>query len=290
METLLELKNVNKKYPKFSLKDVNFEVKTGQIVGFIGRNGAGKTTTLKGIMGLVHFDSGNVITFGKEMKEHELQAKQDIGFTLSEISYYPDKRVNQIVNVTSRFYKNFSKERFNKLCEHFNIDTNKKIRELSSGMKVKYSLAVALSYDAKLLILDEPTSGLDPISRDEILDLFKSIVKNDSRAILFSTHITSDLEKCASDIVYIHDGEIKYAGSKDNYVNRFVLVYGNKSLLEKYDDKIIAYKLDDDSLEAMINKDDLKVFKDEKIKTKECDLETTMVMLERGKKHEEFIL
>lgn len=291
MEPLLELKNVTKKYEKFTLNDVSFSVMPGQIVGFIGRNGAGKTTTLKGIMSLIKLDGGEIYAFGNPMKGHELEAKQDIGFSLSEMSYYPDKKIKDIMSVTKVFYKKFSEERFLKLCDHFNLDINKKIRELSTGMKVKYSLAIALSYDAKLLILDEPTSGLDPISRDEILDIFESIVKDKSRAILFSTHITSDLEKCATDIVYIHDGEIKYTGKKENYSDRYSLIItNNESLLEKYAAKAISFKKNEKEIEILISKEDLPLFKKEKVEIKKCDLETTMVMLERGKDHEEFVL
>ncbi len=224
MNTLLKLEKVKKTYPAFTLKEVSFEVKPGQIMGFIGRNGAGKTTTLKCIMNLVHYESGNVIAFETDMKENELENKQRIGFALSELNYYPNKTIRQLMNVTKRFYKNFDEHKFAEACRLFNLNIDKKLEELSSGMKVKYSVAIALSHHAELLILDEPTSGLDPVSRDEILDIFRQIVKNKDRAILFSTHITSDLDKCASDITYIHDGEIVYTGSKSDFINSYLFV------------------------------------------------------------------
>jgi len=286
---ILELKKVCKHYPKFDLKDVSFSIPYGSIMGFIGRNGAGKTTTLKGLMKMIHFNSGEVFVFGKNMEEQEKEIKQNIGFTLSELTYYPNKKIKTIVDVTSRFYPNFSYEKFNKCCELFNLDINKKLEELSSGMKVKYSLAVALSSGAKLLILDEPTSGLDPISRDEILDIFKDIVKDKSRAILFSTHITSDLDKCASDITYIHKGEIIFSGSKDELLNKYILINGKSSELEQIKDFVVSYKDKDGVFEALIesyNKDKIKGFKN-----KVPDLEEIMIFIERKDSfNEEFVL
>ncbi len=218
MSDILRLENVRKTYPSFTLKDVSFEVKPGQIMGFIGRNGAGKTTTLKCIMNLIHYESGKISAFETDMSKNELENKQRIGFALSELNYYPNKTIRQLMNVTKRFYKKFDEKKFNEACLLFNLNIDKKLEELSSGMKVKYSVAIALSHHAELLILDEPTSGLDPVSRDEILDIFRQIVKNKDRAILFSTHITSDLDKCASDITYIHNGEIIYTGTKKDLI------------------------------------------------------------------------
>ena len=172
MNEVLKLENVNKKYPTFSLKGVSFSIEPGQIMGFIGRNGAGKTTTLKCIMNLIHFESGKVEAFGTDMTENELENKQRIGFALSELNYYPNKTIRQLMNVTKRFYKNFDEQKFEEVCKLFNLNIDKKLEQLSSGMKVKYSVAIALSHHAELLILDEPTSGLDPVSRDEILDIY----------------------------------------------------------------------------------------------------------------------
>ena len=197
---ILEVKNVTKNYPSFKLDNVSFNIEEGSICGYIGRNGAGKTTTLKGIMGLIHIDNGEIKVFGRDMQEHEAENRQEIAFALSEINYFPDAKVGSLTKVTSGFYPNWNQETFEKLCKRFNIDQNKKIKQLSSGMKVKYNLAVALSHGARLLILDEPTSGIDPVSRDEILDIFKLIVKDGKRSILFSTHITLDLDKCSYSI------------------------------------------------------------------------------------------
>lgn len=289
METVLKLEKVNKNYPTFSLKDVSFEVKPGEIMGFIGRNGAGKTTTLKAIMNLIHFESGDISAFDLDMNKHELENKQRIGFALSELNYYPNRTIRQLMNVTKRFYKNFDEKKFNEVCKLFNLNIDKKLEELSSGMKVKYSVAIALSHKAELLILDEPTSGLDPVSRDEILDIFREIVKSGERAILFSTHITSDLDKCASNITYIHDGSIVYSGKKKDFVDSYLFVKDkskNKSLEKEY----IASKELDEYIEGLISKDKADIFIKNGIKPKEPDLEEIMVYLERSHNHESFAL
>ena len=286
MNTILKIEKVRKNYPSFSLKDVSFEVKPGQIMGFIGRNGAGKTTTLKCIMNLVHYESGKISAFGMDMNENELANKQKIGFALSELNYYPNKTIRQLMNVTKRFYKNFDEHKFNEACRLFNLNLDKKLEELSSGMKVKYSVAIALSHKAELLILDEPTSGLDPVSRDEILDIFRQIVKNKDRAILFSTHITSDLDKCASDITYIHNGEIIYIGTKQDFINSYLFIKDktmNKDLLNEY----ISYKEFDGHIEGLISADKKDLFAQKGIEPQEPDLEQIMVYVERSKDQNE---
>ena len=286
MSDILRLENVRKTYPSFTLKDVSFEVKPGQIMGFIGRNGAGKTTTLKCIMNLIHYESGKISAFETDMSKNELENKQRIGFALSELNYYPNRTIRQLVNVTKRFYKKFDQKKFDEACRLFNLNQDKKLEELSSGMKVKYSVAIALSHEAELLILDEPTSGLDPVSRDEILDIFRKIVKNKDRAILFSTHITSDLDKCASDITYIHDGEIIFSGNKNDFINSYLFIKDksmNKNLVNEY----IAYKEFDDHIEGLITIDKKDVFLKNNITPVEPDLEQIMIYIERSKKEDE---
>ena len=289
MESVLKIENLNKRYPSFSLKNVSFEVKPGEIMGFIGRNGAGKTTTLKSIMNMIHYESGSISAFGLDMTKHELENKQRIGFALSELNYYPNKTIRTLMDVTKRFYKNFDEQKFNEVCKLFNLDVNKKLEELSSGMKVKYSVAIALSHKAELLILDEPTSGLDPVSRDEILDIFREIVRNKERAILFSTHITSDLDKCASHITYIHDGSILYTGAKNDFVKSYLFVQ-DKTKNESLKDEYIAYKELEDYVEGLISIDNKDVFIKNGIEPKEPDLEQIMIYLERSKNNESFTL
>ena len=215
---IVEIKNVCKTYPAFKLKDVSFSLENGKITGFIGRNGAGKTTTIKSMLNLIHTDSGEVCYFGLPLSEHETEIKQRIGYSTGTVSWYPRKTIRQIVDITKTFYKTWDEEAYRRYMALFGIDENKKPIELSEGMKVKFNLLLALSHKAEVLILDEPTSGLDPFSRDELLGLFMTL-KEHGVTIFFSTHITSDLEKCADNIVYISGGEIIADCSKADFVH-----------------------------------------------------------------------
>ncbi len=239
----LEIKNLNKKYKNFQLKDVSFELKKGYIMGFIGANGAGKTTTIKSILNIIHIDSGEIRVLGKNFIEHEIELKQTIGYALGGIDYYTRSKVKTLTNVIKKFYSNWDEETYKNYLRKFELDENKKIVELSAGMKVKYNLALALSHGAKLLILDEPTSGLDPVARDNLLDIFQELVEEGEISILFSTHITSDLEKCADYITYINNGEIISSTEKEEFINTYRLLHGDKSQLDKVKDKLISYKI-----------------------------------------------
>ena len=209
----LAVKGLCKRYPAFSLENVSFSVPEGAVMGFIGRNGAGKSTTLKSILGLVHPDAGEVTVLGKSFREEEQYIKERIGVVLGGIDFYPKKKVRLLSDVTRRFYGNWQEEKYRHYLNLFGIDQEKRVDQLSTGMRVKYMIALALSHDARLLILDEPTSGLDPVSRDELTELLRRIAADGQRSVLFSTHITSDLEKCASHITFIKDGAIQHTGT-----------------------------------------------------------------------------
>lgn len=218
---VLEVEGLTKSYPGFTLRNVSFAVPRGAIVGFIGRNGAGKSTTLKSILGLVHPDGGAVRFLGKDAAAEEKYMKENIGVVLGGIDFYPKKKLRVIADVTRRFYPNWDEAKYEHYCKLFSLDGEKRVDQLSSGMKVKFLIALALSHSAELLILDEPTSGLDPVSRDELTELFRAIVADGSRSILFSTHITSDLEKCASHIAFIKDGELLFSGAAEEFRRAF---------------------------------------------------------------------
>lgn len=217
MNKVLSINNLCKKYPAFTLDNVSFSMEEGSIMGFIGRNGAGKTTTIKSILNMVHPDSGEVVYFGKTLTGNADEVKQLIGYAPGGINYYPMKKLSKITEITKIFYPNWSDELYTKYMTAFKLDENKKPKELSEGMKVKYNLVLALSHGAKLLILDEPTSGLDPVSRDELLTIFEKLAAKGT-SILFSTHITSDLEKCASHITYIKQGKIVDSATKEDFI------------------------------------------------------------------------
>ena len=213
---VLCVNGVSKNYPSFKLQSVSFDVEEGTIMGFIGRNGAGKSTTLKSILNIVHADEGSVIYFNMDIKKHEGEIKQKIGYAGGAIDYYKKKKIHEIITVTKRFYQTWDDGLYRKYMDLFALDEEKTPSELSQGMKVKLSLVMALSHRASFLILDEPTSGLDPISRDELLEIFKYL-KTKGVSILFSTHITSDLDKCADDITYIRAGQIVYSGKLEDF-------------------------------------------------------------------------
>lgn len=218
---VLTVKGLCKSYPSFTLKEVSFALPQGTMMGFIGRNGAGKSTTLKSILGLVHPDKGQVTFMEQDVAQNEQYMKENIGVVLGGIDFYAQKKIKTITDVTRRFYPNWEEEKYRHYLSLFGLDETKRVRELSDGMRVKYLIALALSHQAKLLILDEPTSGLDPVSRDELTELFRAIVADGSRSILFSTHITSDLEKCADHITFIKDGEIFFTGAKADFLTEY---------------------------------------------------------------------
>ena len=222
--SVLCIKGLCKNYGAFRLQGVSFDVQRGEIMGFIGRNGAGKTTTLKALLNLVHPDGGEVRFFGMDFGENELEIKSRIGFVSGGADFYPRKKLQLISEVTKRFYPTWNTEEYSRLMELFKLDERKTPAQLSAGMKLKYSLTLALSHGAELLILDEPTSGLDPISRDELLEIFLRLAR-EGVSILFSTHITSDLDKCADRITYIREGRIVCSESADSFKNRYRLVH-----------------------------------------------------------------
>ena len=219
MNEVMRVRDLCKHYPAFTLDHVSFSLEQGRIMGFIGRNGAGKTTTLKSILNLVHPDGGTIEFLGMPMEGNEAAVKQRIGFAIGGLNYYPQKKLKQITEITRGFYETWDDAAYRKYMTAFKLDENKKGKELSEGMKVKYSLALALSHGAQVLILDEPTSGLDPVSRDELLTIFEKLAAKGT-AILFSTHITSDLEKCAHDITYIKEGRIVDSGTREAFIAR----------------------------------------------------------------------
>ncbi|MBO5034168.1 MAG: ABC transporter ATP-binding protein [Oscillospiraceae bacterium] len=217
----LEIEGLRKCYPGFTLQDVSFTLRQGTIMGLIGKNGAGKTTILKSILNLIPTDGGRVEILGMPSPERELECKAKLGVVLGGVDFYRDKKLSAITDVTKRFYSNWDEVAYRRYMEEFSVDPDKRVKELSAGMKVKYLIALALSHHAELFLFDEPTSGLDPVSRDELLTLFRALTADGSRSILYSTHITSDLEKCADTITYIKEGRLLASGEKEDFIRSF---------------------------------------------------------------------
>lgn len=208
MEATIKVKNLNKKYEGFELKNISFEIPEGSIVGLIGENGAGKTTTIKSILNIIKSD-GEIQVFGKDIKQNEKEIKSKLGVVLDDSflsEYLTPKKINSIMK---NFYNTWDKELFENYIKLFKLPENKMIKEFSSGMKMKLKIATAISHKPQILILDEPTSGLDPVVRNEILDIFRQFIAEDEkRSILISTHITTDLEHISDYIMFIKNGEI----------------------------------------------------------------------------------
>ena len=217
----LRIENLTKTYPQFTLDNISFTLERGRIMGLIGKNGAGKSTTLKSILNLVSPDGGRIELLGMPFSTKEADCKQRTGVVLGGIDFYQHKRLEAITAVTRRFYREWDQGAYERYLKEFGLDPRKRVKELSAGMRVKYLIALALSHKAELFLFDEPTSGLDPVSRDELLELFRALVADGSRSILFSTHITSDLEKCADDITHLKDGRVLASAEKGAFLRSF---------------------------------------------------------------------
>ena len=210
----LEIKGLRKEYTDFVLEGMDLTIERGKIMGLVGENGAGKTTAMKAMLGIIKADGGSVRFFGKELSGGLSGNKNDIGVVLGEVNFYETMTSEQVGKVCGGIYKNWDEKRFKDSLGRMNVVMNKKIKDFSKGMRIKLALASALSHQAKILILDEPTSGLDPVAREEILDEFKAFTEDGQGAILLSSHITSDLEKIADDITFIHKGKVIFTKSR----------------------------------------------------------------------------
>ncbi len=239
MNNAFEITGLCKDYPGFSLNNISFSLPTGYIMGFVGQNGAGKTTTIRLILNMITRSNGNIKVFGMDNILEEQTIKQDIGAVFDEMFFVDTWKVSEVEKAIKSFYTNWNSTLYYQYINRFNLPINKKIKDFSRGMKMKLMLAVAMSHDAKLLILDEPTSGLDPVARDELLDILSTYISDGEKSVLFSTHITADLEKIADYITLIDNGSIFYSGTKDDLLESFLIIKGGPdeltdSLREKF--------------------------------------------------------
>lgn len=279
MEPIIEIKGLRKEFKDFSLKDIDITLKKGYIMGFIGPNGAGKTTTIKLMMNLLEKDAGEIKIFGKDHLKNEKEIKDKVGFVYDENHYYEELTISEMKWVVSSFYKAWNEEVFQKYIDEFQLPPKKKIKDLSKGMKMKFSLAIALSHDADLLIMDEPTSGLDPLVRSELLEILSEIIQDENKAVFFSTHITSDLDKIADYVTLIHEGEIILSMEKDELLNNHELIKGSKDVLNNLNRKdFINIKESQFGFEALTkNKNHVKKIYGDKILIERPNLEDIML-------------
>ena len=279
---LIEIRGLCKNFENFQLQNVDITLEEGFIMGFIGRNGAGKSTTLKTALNLMNSDGGEVKLCGLSMPKDEIEIKNQVGYVFGGVDFYPEAKISSITNVTKTFYKEWNEQLYKNLCERFEIDQNKKFKQLSAGMKVKYSVAIAMSHNPKLLILDEPTSGLDPAARDDLVLLFQEFIEDGQHSILFSTHITSDLEKCADYITYIKQGKILASDEREAFRQSYISVAGKKEQLNSdIESKIIGLHTHQLGFEGIMKTEDRALAQSEGFEISEPGLEDIMIHIER---------
>ncbi|MFO8068703.1 MAG: ABC transporter ATP-binding protein [Alkalibacterium sp.] len=278
------LKDVDKRFEEFSLNGLSFNVKKGYITGLIGPNGSGKTTTIRLIMDLLKADKGSIEIFGEELEGNEEKIKERIGFVYPENSLYSHLSVKQTGRLVSAFYKEWDETLFSYYINLFELPLKTKVSQLSTGMKMKLSLSIALSHHADLILLDEPTSGLDPIVRSEMLDILYEIIQDEEKTVLFSTHIITDLEKVADYIVFLNKGQLVYSQSKEAMMDQFKLVKGPSGLLDIELKKLFVYLKESDTGFQGLSKEH-QTFKElfgNKILVEPASLEEIMVYTVKG--------
>ena len=221
MENALEIKGLCKQYTGFALDNISFSLPRGAVMGFIGENGAGKTTTIKAVLNLIRRDAGEIRVLGMDNIRDERAVKERIGVVLEDGCFLNTMNARQVDTLMGKAYQNWNPEQFFGFIRRFGIDENKKIKDYSKGMRMKISIAAALSHGAELLLMDEPTSGLDPVVRDEVLDLFYDFMQDEGHAILLSSHITSDLDKIADYITFIHAGRVALSEPRDELLDTY---------------------------------------------------------------------
>ena len=243
MNSAIEVRGLCKHYRDFSLRDVSFTVPGGSIMGFIGENGAGKTTTIKSILGLLHTDGGSISVLGRDPVTDRRAIGQDIGVVLDGSFFYEGMRAKDISAVMSRLHSRWDKESFASYCKRFALPMEKPFKEFSKGMRAKLALTTALAHHPKLLVLDEATSGLDPVVRSEMLDLFLEFIQDEEHSILLSSHITSDLDKIADYITFIHEGRLLFSQPKDELLDTMGLLKCGAADFEAMDPKeVLRYR------------------------------------------------
>ncbi|MCY6959131.1 ABC transporter ATP-binding protein [Clostridium brassicae] len=250
MRDVLNVCGVSKKFKNFSLNNVSFHIEENCITGFLGKNGAGKTTLIKILLGLLKNDSGEITFFSNKYQDDDSLIKNKIGVVLDDGFFYENLTLNEMKNVIAACYTSWDEEAYGEYLKKFQLNPKQSIGTLSKGMKLKYSLALALSHGADFLIMDEPTSGLDPEIRKELMDILNEFVQEEGKSAFFSTHITSDLERCADEIIIIDKGKIVEQAGKDDLIESYRLIKGSLDDLEKI--KEVPFKILDQSRYSFI--------------------------------------
>lgn len=286
MENIIEIKNLTKKYDgKFELGKIDISIPKGVIAGLIGENGAGKTTLIKSILNIIKIDSGEIKIFGKDYKKEEKIIKEDIGVVLDNMFFPELLNAKDINNTTKNIYVNWDSELYFSYLKKFNLPENKPLKSMSKGMRKKLEIITAISHKPKLLILDEPTSGLDPIARSEVIEIFQKFIEDEEHSILLSTHITSDLEHIADEIIFIDKGQKILQKSRDEIIDNYGILKCDIDYFTNIDKKdIIAYKKTKYSYEILISNKDKMAKKYKECIIDKITLEDLMVLIVKGEK------
>ena len=285
MEYAIEVRNLTKRYKDFTLDDISFALPRGTVMGLIGENGAGKSTLINSILGITDSKSSLTSMLGLDMKTHRKMIKEDIAVIFNDSHYDVNLTPKIIGHILSKVYKNWDAPLFSRYLERFSLPEKKKIKKLSTGMRVKLEFAAALSHHPKLLILDEATSGLDPVFRDEILDILREFTEDETHAVLMSSHITSDLDKIADYIAYLHEGKIQFIKTYDEIRNDYGIITCGQELFDSLSrDDIAAYKKEPYSYRVLVkNRAKLRqVFHD--IPMENASVEDIMLFYVKGEK------
>lgn len=249
----LEIKNLTKSYPGFTLDNLNLTLPSGCIMGLIGENGAGKSTTIKLILDMIHKDSGSITILGKDNTDNIELTKEDIGVVMDEVGIPECLTVKQVGNVMKHTFRNWNDAEYVRLIQKLALPDKKQFKEFSRGMKMKLGIAIALSHNAKLLILDEATSGLDPVVRDEVVEMFGDFTRDENHSILISSHIVSDLEKLCDYVAFLHKGKLLLCKEKDQLLAEYGLIHCTAEELQKLPSEAIKYKKENPyGIEAMV--------------------------------------
>ena len=286
MDYILEVDKLSRRLDDFQLEDISFKLQPGYIMGFIGANGSGKTTTIKLIMNLIRKDAGEIKLFGKDNIKFEKEVKDRIGFVYDDLYFYENLSIREMKDIVAPFYSKWDDGLFNKYLGEFDLHRNMIISELSKGMKMKFSLSLALSHHADFIIMDEPTAGLDPIIRRELLDILYDIIQDEKKAIFFSTHITTDLEKIADYITFIHRGKMVFTKSIEDVFDTYQLIKGDYSLLKNLNkEEFIGLREHNVGFEGLITKDLANSLPNKKMIIEKPSLEDIMYYHIKGNKN-----
>lgn len=286
MENIIEIKNLKKRYDdKFGLGEIDITIPKGVIVGLIGENGAGKTTLIKSMLNIVKIDSGEIKIFEKDYKKDEKEIKEDIGVVLDNMFFPELLNAKDINNTMKDIYKNWDSKLYFSYLKDFNLPDDKSLKSMSKGMRKKLEIATALAHKPKLLILDEPTSGLDPVVRSEVLDIFQKFIEDEEHSIVLSTHITSDLEHIADEIIFIDNGKKVLQNSRDKIIDNFGVLKCDIDYFSKIDKQdIIAYKKTKYTYEILVNNKEQMSRKYDECVIDKITLEELMVLIIKGEK------